>query len=268
MIQRVHFMNRPSAIDGGMPRSLLEIMAACAAGQISGIMDFGLRSVMAGSRGAAGLAGNSRAAKSPQAVLAAGFTEEQARRQSTGANAMHARFQREILPHLDAAYNFARFLSRNADAAQDIVQEAFLRAYRGFDGYQGGDARAWIFTIVRNCYHNWLIDHRRKGRVEIDVHRTDDTQGFSIDEVASDEDTPEVTLLRRAESSTVRTVLDKLPRPLREMLVLRELEGLSYRQIAETIAMPIGTVMSRLARARVQFESAWRQHTGLQEKAK
>jgi RNA polymerase sigma factor (sigma-70 family) len=268
MIQRAHFMNGPSAMDSRMPRSLWDIVAAFAAGQIFGITDFGLRSVMAGSRGAAGLPGKSRAVKSPQAVLAAGLTAEQTRHQSTGANEMHARFQREIVPHLDAAYNFARFLSRNADAAQDIVQEAFLRAYRGFDGYQGGDARAWIFTIVRNCYHNWLIDHRRKGRVEIDVHRTDDSGGFSIDDVPSDEDTPEVTLLRRAESSTVRTVLDKLPRPLREMLVLRELEGLSYRQIAETIAMPIGTVMSRLARARTQFESAWRQHTSLQEKAK
>ena len=255
-------------MDGGMPRSLLEIIAVCAAEQISGIMDFGLRSVMAGSRGAAGLRGKSRAVKSPPAILASSLTGEQTRRQSASANDTHARFQREIVPHLDAAYNFARFLSRNADAAQDIVQEAFLRAYRGFDGYQGGDARAWIFTIVRNCYHNWLIDHRRKARLEIDVHRPDDTQGFSIDDVPSDKDTPEVTLLRRAESSTVRTVLDKLPRPLREMLVLRELEGLSYRQIAETIAMPIGTVMSRLARARTQFERAWRQHTSLQEKAK
>jgi RNA polymerase sigma-70 factor (ECF subfamily) len=169
------------------------------------------------------------------------------------------------VPHLDAAYNFARFLSRNPDAAQDIVQEAFLRAYRSFDGYQGGDARAWIFAIVRNCYHNWLMDHRRKARVEIDAHRCDDSQEFSIDDVASDEDTPEAALLRTGESNAVRVVLNKLPRPLREVLVLRELEGLSYRQIAETFALPIGTVMSRLARARAQFESAWRRQTGIGE---
>jgi RNA polymerase sigma factor (sigma-70 family) len=268
MLQRVHFMNGPSAIGSSIPRSLLEIVAACAAEQISAIRDFGLRSVMAGSRGPASLTGKSDAVKFPQVVLAAGLTEEQVGRQSSRASDMHARFQREIVPHLDAAYNFARFLSRNADAAQDIVQEAFLRAYRGFDGYQGGDARAWVFTIIRNCYHNWLIDNRRKARVEIDVHRPDDAEGFFIDDVPSDEDTPEVTLLRKAESNTVRTVLDKLPRPLREMLVLRELEGLSYRQIAETVAMPIGTVMSRLARARTQFESAWRQQAGLQEKQK
>jgi RNA polymerase sigma factor (sigma-70 family) len=268
MIQRAHFMNGPLAIGYRMPRSLLEIVAVYAVEQIASLREFGLRSVMAGSQGVASLTGKSRTVKSPQVVLASGLTEEQATRQSSRANEMHARFQREIVPHLDAAYNFARFLSRNADAAQDIVQEAFLRAYRGFDGYQGGDARAWIFTIVRNCYHNWLLEHRRKARIEVDLHRPDDAEGFSIDDVPSDEDTPEASLLRRAESSTVRTVLDKLPRPLREMLVLRELEGLSYRQIAETIAMPIGTVMSRLARARTQFESAWREQTGSQEKQK
>ena len=82
-----------------------------------------------------------------------------------GTNDLYQRFHREIVPHLDAAYNFARFLSRNPDAAQDIVQDSFLRAYRGFDGYQGGDARAWIFSIVRNCYHNWLLEGRRKARL-------------------------------------------------------------------------------------------------------
>ena len=84
------------------------------------------------------------------------------------ADATLARFKQNIVPQLDAAYNFARFLSRDADAAQDIVQEAFLRAYRGFAGYRGGEARAWIFTIVRNCYHSWLMDRRRKSRLEVD----------------------------------------------------------------------------------------------------
>ena len=102
--------------------------------------------------------------------------------------------------------------------------------------------------------------------MEIDAHHPDSVEEFSIDDVPSEEDTPEMVLLRRAESSSVRTVLDKLPRSLREMLVLRELEGLSYRQIAETAALPIGTVMSRLARARTRFESLWRRETGLQEK--
>jgi RNA polymerase sigma-70 factor (ECF subfamily) len=180
-----------------------------------------------------------------------------AQRQSANTADTLARFQREIVPLLDAAYNFARFLSRDADAAQDIVQEAFLRAYRSFDGYQGGDGKAWIFAIVRNCYHNWLTDRRRKAALETDVPGQASDDDNAIDNVPSDDDSPETALLRRAESGAVRAVLNKLPRTLREILVLRELEGLSYRQIADVAALPIGTVMSRLARARTRFESAW-----------
>jgi RNA polymerase sigma-70 factor (ECF subfamily) len=186
-------------------------------------------------------------------------------RRSADGNDKYGRFQREIVPHLDAAYNFARFLSRNPDAAQDIVQESFLRAYRSFEGYQGGDARAWIFSIVRNCYHNWLLEGRRKARLEVDVHRHDDADEFSVDEVPSDDDTPEAALLRSAEAGKVRSVLNLLPRALREVLVLRELEGLSYREIAQTSALPIGTVMSRLARARDHFASLWQSQVRLQE---
>jgi RNA polymerase sigma-70 factor (ECF subfamily) len=194
--------------------------------------------------------------------LASSSVDRKATHPQTEANQRYSRFQRDIVPHLDAAYNFARFLSRNPDAAQDIVQESFLRAYRGFDGYQGGDPRAWIFTIVRNCYQDWLLDRRRKTRLEFEAPAADDRDAFSIDDVASDDDSPEDALIRTAEQRAVRAVLDKLPRALREMLVLRELEGLSYRQIAETSALPIGTVMSRLARARAQFEIAWRQEIG------
>jgi RNA polymerase sigma factor (sigma-70 family) len=162
-----------------------------------------------------------------------------------------ARFKQNIVPQLDAAYNFARFLSRDADAAQDIVQEAFLRAYRSFAGYRGGDARAWVFTIVRNCYHSWLMDRRRKARLEVDHH------GERNSEELISKDNPEAMLLRKAESRTVRLMLDMMPRPLREILVLRELEELSYRQISDVTALPIGTVMSRLARARKAFGDAW-----------
>ena len=178
-----------------------------------------------------------------------------ASRSSAGANDLYDRFHREIVPHLDAAYNFARFLSRNPDAAQDIVQESFLRAYRGFDRYRGGDARAWIFSIVRNCYHNWLLEGRRKARLEVDVHHRDDGSDFSVEDVASENDTPEAALLRSSEAGRVRGVLNQLP---------RELEGLSYREIAQTAALPIGTVMSRLARAREHFEAVWRGQTQLQ----
>ena len=196
----------------------------------------------------------------------------QARAQATtsqaaaeAAEAIEIRFQRDVVSQLDAAYSFARFLSRDADAAQDIVQEAFLRAYRSFDGYQGGDPRAWIFAIIRNCYHDWLLARRRKARLEIDASAASDGAGQTLEDVASGEDDPETALLRRSDAGRVRAVLTSLPRQLREILVLREIEGLSYRQIAEIAALPIGTVMSRLARARTQFQSAWRREAGLQE---
>jgi RNA polymerase sigma factor (sigma-70 family) len=173
------------------------------------------------------------------------------------ANATLARFKQDIVPQLDAAYNFARFLSRNGDAAEDIVQEAFLRAYRSFAGYRGGDARAWIFTIVRNCYRSWLMDQRRKSRLEVDYHGEGDSEEL-ISTIPSDEDTPEAMLVRKAEAQTVRLILNAMPRPFREILVLREIEELSYHQISEVTALPIGTVMSRLARARRAFGDAWR----------
>jgi RNA polymerase sigma-70 factor (ECF subfamily) len=167
-------------------------------------------------------------------------------------------FQETIVPHLDAAYNFARFLSRDADAAQDIVQEAFLRAYRNFDSYRGGDPRAWLFAIVRNCCHVWRQQDRRKTRFE--RHLGDG--GTDLDEtgereIASEEDTPETATIRQSERQRVRIVISGLPEAMREILVLRELEDLSYRQIAEIIDAPIGTVMSRLARARREFGNAW-----------
>lgn len=229
------------------PESLLDALAAATAKLFVIERDGGFRSVAASGDGAITRASKDRAQE------ASGI--------ASGTNARYDRFRREIVPHLDSAYNFARFLSRDPDAAQDIVQETFLRAYRSFDGYQGGDARAWIFSIVRNCYHNWLLEGRRKARLEVDVHRRCGAADFSVDEVASDDDTPETALLRRSQADNVRTVLNKLARSLREVLVLRELEGLSYRQIADASSLPIGTVMSRLARARTQFESLWRQET-------
>jgi RNA polymerase sigma factor (sigma-70 family) len=178
-------------------------------------------------------------------------------RQPSGDHTL-ARFKQNIVPQLDAAYNFARFLSRDADAAQDIVQEAFLRAYRSFAGYRGGDGRAWIFTIVRNCYHSWLLDRRRKSRWEVDPKSDSEEVILNI---SSDEDTSEALLVRKAESQAVRFILNMMPRALREILVLRELEELSYRQISDVTALPIGTVMSRLARARKAFGDAWGRET-------
>jgi RNA polymerase sigma factor (sigma-70 family) len=174
------------------------------------------------------------------------------------------RFRQLMLPHLDAAYNLARYLSRGADGAEDIVQEPYLRAYRAFDSYQGGEARSWILAIIRNCFFDWVknlqadkLSGRGRGQ------QTDLGFGASdLDPIADfmgpDRETPESALIGHDESSKVRSVIQTLPEPFREALVLRELEELSYKQIAEITAAPIGTVMSRLARARQMFAEAWR----------
>ena len=258
-------MNRSLATCGKAPEPLLDTLVALAA-QLVGAGK--LRSMAAGVSDGFRHAARPGAREANPAAAASDRAEATASRRPADGNDNYGRFQREIVPHLDAAYNFARFLSRNPDAAQDIVQDSFLRAYRGFDGYQGGDARAWIFSIVRNCYHNWLLEGRRKARLEVDVHHHDDAADFSVDDVASDDDTPEAALLRSSEAGSVRSVINLLPRALREVLVLRELEGLSYREIAQTSALPIGTVMSRLARARDHFASLWQSHARLREEHK
>jgi len=248
-----------------VPESFLDALIDVAVRLFGPAKDFGLRSIAAGADDAFHHTAKPGVRELSAVAPAPDVADVSASRPSAGANDLYERFHREIVPHLDAAYNFARFLSRNPDAARDIVQESFLRAYRGFDRYQGGDARAWIFSIVRNCYHNWLLEGRRKARLEVDVHHRDD---FSVEEVASEDDTPEAALLRSAEAGKVRRALNQLPRALREVLVLRELEGLSYREIAQTAALPIGTVMSRLARAREHFEAVWRGEIRLQDSQK
>jgi RNA polymerase sigma factor (sigma-70 family) len=170
------------------------------------------------------------------------------------------RFQRLVLPQLDAAYSFARFLSRDADAAHDIVQDAFLKACRHFGSFRDGNVRAWLFAIVRNCHHDWQAAQARTARYEAEPDAGDDEGregGSAIDRIVSEEDTPEAALIRKTEAERVRSVLFELPQALREILVLRELEHLSYREIATVTALPIGTVMSRLARARREFAGAW-----------
>jgi RNA polymerase sigma-70 factor (ECF subfamily) len=146
------------------------------------------------------------------------------------------RFRRLVLPHLDGAYNFARFLCRDSATAEDVVQEAFLRAYRGFGGFRGGDARAWLYAIVRNCVFS--------------SPRSPPADDIAEQQLADEADTPEDALVRASEIRAVRVAIGALPEPFREAIVLRELEELSYREIAAVTGAPIGTVMSRLARAR------------------
>ena len=152
-----------------------------------------------------------------------------------------------VLPLLPSAYNLARWLTRNAHDADDVVQEAFLRAYRFFPSFRGTDARAWVLTIVRNASWTFLRATRSK-EVAFMLDESDEP----VDTAASAEE----DLVRRADGARLSRALDELPTEFREVVVLRELEELSYREIAEVAGIPIGTVMSRLARARRRLQAA------------
>jgi len=152
-----------------------------------------------------------------------------------------SRFDAAILPHVGSGYNLARWLTGNDADAEDVAQEAALRAWRFFDGYRGGNARAWFLTIVRRTAMTWLS---RRGRENSDEF--DETIHTDLDETPD----PERLAIEQAGVDRVRGALAALPAPLREVVVLREQEGLSYKEIAGVAAIPIGTVMSRLARAR------------------
>src|SRR4051812_22613855 len=151
-------------------------------------------------------------------------------------------FEQVVLPHLDSAYNLARWLTRNEHDAEDVVQEAFVRALRFFHGFRGGDGRAWLLAIVRNAGYDWLRRHR--------PHEPIDSFDEEIHRVAAEAPTPEELLLVEADQLRLRQALEALPVAWREVLILREIEGLSYKEIAEVAGIKVGTVMSRLARAR------------------
>jgi RNA polymerase sigma factor (sigma-70 family) len=161
------------------------------------------------------------------------------------------RFQDTALPHLNAAYNLARWLVRNDQDAQDIVQEAYLRAYRFFDGFRGDTGRAWLLAIVRNTCYTWMEDNRDPSlaaEFDEDCHSMGG-QGTAT-RVSEALDNPESILARQDDARQLNAVLQALPLEFREVLVLRELEELSYKEIASIMSVPIGTVMSRLARGR------------------
>jgi RNA polymerase sigma-70 factor (ECF subfamily) len=155
------------------------------------------------------------------------------------------RFEESILPHLAAAYNLARWLTRDDRDAEDVVQEAYLRAFRFFGGFRGGDGRAWLLTIVRNTCYTWLQQHRSR-----EFAASDD----EMEQVESDAPSPEARLIVTADSKLLARALEELPIEFREAIVLRELEGLSYKEIADLAEIPLGTVMSRLARARKRLQ--------------
>lgn len=173
-------------------------------------------------------------------------------RTSSGAGHLQ-QFHEHILPHLDGAYNLARYLTRDPVLSEDAVQDAMLRAFRNFEQFRGASPRAWLFAIVRNCCRT--AQSRASGRVALVVN-----EGSLGDDLAAQLDaqpdlgpSPEEEVLRKADVALVRAAIEAMPEPFREAIVLRELEDLSYAEVSEVTGVPIGTVMSRLARGRAML---------------
>ena len=164
-----------------------------------------------------------------------------------GGSDSAAQFEEQMLPHLDAAYNLARWLMRNEEDAEDVVQESFMRAFRFFRSFRGGNARAWLLRIVRNTSYAWLEQDCRMEGTEFD-DEVCGPDGNTVD--------PEEALLRSEGGRLLRQALEKLAMDYREVLILREIEGMSYKEISDVIGVPVGTVMSRLSRARLGLRRA------------
>ena len=177
-------------------------------------------------------------------------------RQSKIVNANRAseRFREVVLPHLADALALARWLTGSSHDAEDVVQDACIRALAGIGNYDGRNARAWVLTIVRNTSFTWLAKHRSKTLVMVgDMASIDEASQAGTDETAP---TPEAELIRKADAATIERAIAALPHLFRETLVLRDVSGLSYKEIATMLALPIGTVMSRLSRARTLLSAA------------
>jgi RNA polymerase sigma-70 factor, ECF subfamily len=163
------------------------------------------------------------------------------------------RFRDVALPHLDAVYTLARYLLRNTADADDAVQECYLRAFRHFDGFRGQAIKPWLMAILRNVCHAEFA--RRSGPLSVGAEA--DVAEDAAPLWQEDTHTAEAGMLRQQDAETIRGLLDALPEPFREAIVLRDINDLSYRDIAEVVGAPVGTVMSRLARARSMLRKAW-----------
>jgi RNA polymerase sigma-70 factor (ECF subfamily) len=175
--------------------------------------------------------------------------------------ATRQRFEQLVLAHLDAAYNLARRLTRNAHDAEDLVQEAYLRAWQAFARFQGAHGKAWMLTIVRHTFYTWHRLHTLHDTDEtFDEHRHTDASARAPEAKGRLAETPERAVLLQADLDLLNHGIDALPVALREVLVLREFEGLSYQEMATMLGVPKGTVMSRLARARQHLQHHLAQH--------
>ena len=159
-----------------------------------------------------------------------------------------ARFEQHIIPHMNVAYNLARWLTSNDSDAQDVVQESYLRAFKYFGGFGGRDSRGWLLRIVRNAFYDWLKQNRREGTSE----PFDEEMHSAMDETQGPDGR---LLLEKADHELLHKAIASLPLEFREILVLRELEGFSYNEISQLVNIPLGTVMSRLARARERLRA-------------
>ena len=155
-----------------------------------------------------------------------------------------------IVPHLDGAYNLACYLTRDPVLSEDIVQDAFVRAFRAFDQFRGSSPRAWLFAIVRNCC--WSAQSKQKGLLSLVVHDSgiSTETGAMLSEPVDPSPTPEEEVIRKTEINRLTAAIEAMPEPFREAVVLRDIEDLSYAEIAEVTGVPVGTVMSRLSRGR------------------
>jgi RNA polymerase sigma-70 factor (ECF subfamily) len=165
------------------------------------------------------------------------------------------RFREAALPCLDDVYTLARYLLRDADAAEDAVQECYLRALRHFDSYRGPAIKPWLFAILRNICHAEFARRVNSPTAVADIAEAESQEAAPLWHEA--QASPEAELLRRRDATTIQRLVSTLAEPFREILVLREMQNLSYREISDIVGAPIGTVMSRLARARAMLRTAW-----------
>jgi len=164
-------------------------------------------------------------------------------------------FQAAALPHLDDVYTLARYLMRNTQDAEDAVQECYLRALRHFDSYRGPAMKPWLLAILRNVC-NAEFARRRKEEVPTDS-ADDDSKAEETPIWQEPQVSPEKMMVQQQDTATIRRLVEELPQPFREAIVLREMNNLSYQEIAQAVGVPVGTVMSRLARARAMLRAAW-----------